>query len=147
MSDSIPEGRAAQTPLVDLLRAVPKDAAIDHETREGGYLVASRHHPVGRDCHEAAGLISTLQQENAYLQANLATAQKDAAIFEAQVDQQAEEIEQMKGQKLSTIDGINTLVAACKKNAIEHHSRPDMAVKFEDAEKTLNSVLAMIEGA
>jgi hypothetical protein len=48
---------AAQTPLLELLRAVPIDARLSVVTRDSEHMI-----PVGLHCHEAADRIEELEE-------------------------------------------------------------------------------------
>lgn len=59
------EHQPAKTPLVDLLRMIPKDFRGEWETQwsEDGTATGHAMHPVGREAHEAADRIESLEQE------------------------------------------------------------------------------------
>ena len=58
--------QAKQTPLVELLDAVPEDVRIGAQDGED-WNAGTSWHPVGRLCHEAAAKLRRLQAVNAEL--------------------------------------------------------------------------------
>lgn len=58
---------AKQTPLIDLLESVPRDAVLVFEHDQ----FSSSLHPVGRLCHEAAAELRHLHAENEALLAEV----------------------------------------------------------------------------
>ena len=63
--------QAKQTPLVELLDAVPEDVRIGTQDSEN-WNAGTTWHPVGRLCHEAATELRRLQAENEDLKRTLA---------------------------------------------------------------------------
>lgn len=56
-----------QTPLIDLLESVPRDAVLVYEHDQ----FSSSSHPVGRLCHEAAAALRVVLAEAEKLRADL----------------------------------------------------------------------------
>lgn len=70
---------AGKTPLVDLLRAIPKDYRAEWTEAEG--LRATHLSPVGLYCHEAAEAITQLQAKIERLEGAAKTLGTEAALL------------------------------------------------------------------
>jgi hypothetical protein len=99
MSGDQADHEVAQTPLVDLLRAIPADARLEHEQPGPSYLLI----PVGKHSHEAADTIDALRAE-------VDSAEMELAVLRKSNKEACREVERLR----QAFDSEHTAVVSYK---------------------------------